>query len=124
MEIISDQLKRLFSPDQISAPIDVSHETIYNHIYADKARGGELWCYLRCQEKHCKRYRNRLNRRGQIIGRRAISEQPSHFEARFQIEPWKGDALMGRTISTLFWASLSVKRATPFGPRPIARRQT
>lgn len=92
---VSDQLKRQFSPEQISASIDVSHETIYRHIYTDKARGGELWRHLRCQKKRRKRYGSGRERRGQIIGRRAISERPSDVEARLQVGHWEGDTLMG-----------------------------
>jgi IS30 family transposase len=92
---ISDQLEKQLSPEQISASIDVSHETIYRHIYADKARGGALWRHLRCQKKRRKRYGSGRDRRGQIIGRRAISERPSHVEARLQVGHWEGDTLMG-----------------------------
>lgn len=92
---VSDQLKRQFSPEQISASIAVSHETIYRHVYADKALGGDLWRNLRCQKKRRKRYGSGRDRRGQIIDRRGISDRPSHVEARLQVGHWEGDTLMG-----------------------------
>jgi len=42
-------LESQWSPEQIAAEVPVSHETIYRHIYADKAFGGTLYRNLRCQ---------------------------------------------------------------------------
>ena len=36
---ISEQL----SPEQVAAELPISHETLYQHIYAGKAGGGALW---------------------------------------------------------------------------------
>ena len=90
-------LKRQWSPEQIAAEVPMSHETIYRHIYADKAFGGPLYRNLRCQRKRRKRYASGRNRRGQIIGRRAISERPVHIEERRQIGHWEGDTLIGKS---------------------------
>jgi len=86
-----------WSPEQIAAEVPVSHETIYRHIYADKAFGGTLYRNLRCQRKRRKRYAGGRTRRGQIIGRRAISERPVHIEERRQIGHWEGDTLIGKS---------------------------
>jgi IS30 family transposase len=75
--------------------MDVSHETIYRHIYADKASGGDLWRHLRCQKKRRKRYGAGHDRRGQIVGRRPISERPTHIDARRQVGHWEGDTVIG-----------------------------
>jgi IS30 family transposase len=32
-----------WSPEQIAARLPISHETLYQHVYADKAQGGVLW---------------------------------------------------------------------------------
>jgi IS30 family transposase len=51
-----------WSPQQISGRllreegIHVSHEDIYQYIYADKRQGGDLHKHLRCQKKRRKRY--------------------------------------------------------------------
>ena len=55
-----------WSPEQIASHLPISHETIYQKIYADKAQGGHLWRSLRCQKKRRKRYASGHDRRGQI----------------------------------------------------------
>lgn len=37
-----------WSPEQIASKLPISHETIYQKIYADKAMGGHFWHSLRC----------------------------------------------------------------------------
>ena len=49
-ERIAEQL----SPEQVAAELPISHETFYQHIYADKAAGGALGKNLRCQKKRKK----------------------------------------------------------------------
>ena len=88
-------VKRQLSPEQVAALVPISHETLYRHIYADKALGGDLWRHLRCQKKRRKRYGGGRSRRGQIIDRRSISERPAIVEKRRQVGHWEGDTLMG-----------------------------
>jgi IS30 family transposase len=60
-----EQLLELdFSPEQISGflkrheYVRISHESIYRQIWADKAKGGQLYRHLRRgPKKHRKRYR-------------------------------------------------------------------
>jgi len=89
-------LEDQWSPEQISAEVPISPETIYRHVYADKALGGDLYQHLRCQKRRRKRYAGGRDRRGQIIGRRAISERPAYIEERRQIGHWEGDTLIGK----------------------------
>ena len=84
-----------WSPVQIADIVGISHETIYRHVYADKAAGGSLYQQLRCQKKRKKRYASGRDRRGQIIGRRPISERPAHIETRSQVGHWEGDTVIG-----------------------------
>lgn len=91
VEYLQDQ----WSPVQIANQMGISHETIYRHVYADKAAGGTLYQQLRCQKKRKKRYASGRDRRGQIVGRRPISERPAHIEARSQIGHWEGDTVIG-----------------------------
>ena len=93
---VKNYLKVQWSPEQIAAEVPISHETIYRHIYADKALGGVLYRQLRCQKKRRKRYAGGRDRRGQIIGRRPISERPAHIEERRQIGHWEGDTVIGK----------------------------
>ena len=85
-----------YSPEQIASQIRISHETIYRRIYLDRSQGGELYRHLRCQKKRRKRYAGGRDRRGQIIGRRPISERPSHIDARMRVGHWEGDTVIGR----------------------------
>jgi IS30 family transposase len=93
---VEDYLKKQWSPEQIASEVPISHETIYRHIYANKAMGGELYKSLRCQRKRRKRYAGGRERRGQILGRRSIVERPRHIEERRQIGHWEGDTLIGK----------------------------
>lgn len=84
-----------WSPEQIAGKLPVSHETLYLHVYADKAKGGNLWKNLRCQKQKRKRYAGGLDRRGQIPNRRPLSERPVHVDDRKQVGHWEGDTVIG-----------------------------
>ena len=84
-----------WSPVQVSGGLPVSHEALYQRIYADKASGGSLWKHLRCQKKRRKRYASGRDRRGQIVGRRPISQRPAFIESRQRIGHWEGDTVIG-----------------------------
>ena len=84
-----------WSPEQIADKLAISHESVYLHVYADKAAGGDLHQNLRSQKPRRKRYLQGHDRRGQIPNRRPISERPSHIEARRQVGHWEGDTVVG-----------------------------
>ena len=96
---VNDQAQLLlqlqWSPEQIASQLPISHETVYQHVYADKAQGGTLWKNLRCQKQKRKRYAGGLERRGQIPNRRPLSERPLHIEARKQVGHWECDTVIG-----------------------------
>ena len=96
---VNDQAQLLlqlqWSPEQIASNLPISHETIYQHVYADKAQGGTLWKNLRCQKQKRKRYAGGRDRRGQIPNRRPLSERPLHIEARRQVGHWECDTVIG-----------------------------
>lgn len=84
------------SPEQIAGLIDISHETIYLHIYRDKQAGGCLHLSLRSQKPYKKRCSgsNRC-RRGHIPNQRRIAERPAHIEDRAQVGHWEFDTIVG-----------------------------
>ena len=85
-----------WSPEQIAARLPISHETLYRHVYADKAQGGVLWKSLRCQKQKRKRYAGGRDRRGQIPHRRPpLSDRPVHIELRKQVGHWECDTVIG-----------------------------
>ena len=88
-------LKLQWSPDHIAGKLPVSHETLYQHVYSDKARGGTLWKNLRCQKQKRKRYAGGRDRRGQIPHRRPLSDRPVHIELRKQVGHWECDTVIG-----------------------------
>lgn len=90
-----------WSPEQISGRLleegrqPVSHEWIYQHIYADKRAGGILHTHLRCRKKRRKRYGS-YDRRGQIPDRVSIEKRPDVVEQRRRIGDWEGDTIIGK----------------------------
>ena len=88
-------LRVQWSPEQIASQLPISHETVYQHVYADKSQGGMLWKNLRCQKQKRKRYAGGRDRRGQIPNRRPLSERPWHIEARKQVGHWECDTVIG-----------------------------
>lgn len=88
-------LKLQWSPEQIAGKLPVSHETLYRHVYSDKAGGGTLWKNLRCQKQKRKRYAGGRDRRGQIPHRRPLSDRPVHIELRKQVGHWECDTVIG-----------------------------
>ena len=92
---VSFYLGLQWSPEQIASKLEVSHESVYLHVYANKAAGGQLHKNLRSQKPRRKRYLSGRDRRGQIPNRRPISERPEHIEQRRQVGHWEGDTVIG-----------------------------
>lgn len=53
IELINSKIEEAWSPEQISGwlkeekSVDISYETIYQHVWSDKQSGGHLFKYLR-----------------------------------------------------------------------------
>jgi transposase, IS30 family len=100
-ELVERLLGERFSPEQIAGwlrrlgILQISHETIYIHIWRDKGRGGALWRNLRQPLKRRKRYAT-TERRGRVDGKRHISERPAAVERRRQLGHWEMDTVLGR----------------------------
>jgi IS30 family transposase len=98
--LVDEKLCEKWSPEQISGrlkknSIRISHERIYQDVYADRCAGGTLWKHLRCQKKRCKRAGGR-DRRGRIPNRRKIKERPTIVEERTRRGDWEGDLILGK----------------------------
>jgi len=100
-QVVEEKLQLDWSPEQISGwllkwkNIQISHEWIYQYVYADYRSGGELYKHLRSQKKHRKRLRGR-DRRGQLPDRRMIDERPEVVEERSRIGDWEVDTIIGK----------------------------
>lgn len=99
----STYLSQYYSPEQINGRLKVlgwtdvpSIETIYQHIYADKAQGGTSHRYLRSQKIYRKRGYKANDRRGQIANRKDISERPVIIEQRQRLGDYEGDTVVGK----------------------------
>lgn len=94
-------LRHQWSPEQISGrlalerQVRISHERIYQYIYADKAEGGTLYRHLRCQKQRRKRYGS-YSRRGQIPHRVLIDQRPPVVAQKARLGDWEADTLIGR----------------------------
>lgn len=95
-------IRQDMSPEQASqrlaleGGLQISHESIYLHIYADKRRGGDLCWHLRCQKPRRKRYASGQERRGTIKNRIGIDERPVIVEQKSRIGDWEGDTVIGK----------------------------
>lgn len=99
---VTAYLRLYLSPQQISGrlrlerSLSVSAESIYRHAYQDKARGGDLVKYLRCQKSRRKRYASGQERRGTLKGRTSIDARPGVVDKRKRIGDWEGDTVVGK----------------------------
>jgi IS30 family transposase len=98
--LVEEKIGADWSPEQISGRLQkegiaISHEHIYQYIYADKRAGGTLWTHLRCQKKRRKRY-GKYDRRGKIPNRKSIEERPQIVEQRTRFGDWEVDLMLGK----------------------------
>lgn len=99
---VEEQLARKLSPEQIVGVARregremVSHERIYQHVWADKKQGGTLHTHLRTRGK---RYRKRgaaKDSRGVIVGRIDIDQRPAIVESRKRLGDLEMDTIIGK----------------------------
>ena len=98
--VVATQLAQTWSPEQIAGHLkangeaSVSHESIYQHIYADKRAGGTLHRTLRCQRMRKKRYGGR-ERRGTIPNQVSIEQRPAVVDRLERFGDWEADTVIG-----------------------------
>jgi transposase, IS30 family len=99
--IVNRLLRKDWSPEQIAGrlrkegALSISHETIYVHVWNDKAAGGGLYKHLRCASKKRRKRHNSYDSRGRLAGKRHISERPAEIETRRSIGHWEIDTVVG-----------------------------
>ena len=99
--LVDSLLQEDWSPEQVAGALaltgelSISHETIYRHVWTNRANGGTLHYHLRCaQKKRRKRY-GRYDSRGRLAGKRHVTERPRFVEKRRSIGHWEIDTVMG-----------------------------
>jgi IS30 family transposase len=94
-------IRKEWSPEKIVGRLEIeqgvhiSHEWIYQYIYADKRSGGDLYRYLRCQKERRKHYGS-YDRRGVIPDQVSIDKRPAIVDARRRFGDWEGDTVIGK----------------------------
>ena len=90
-----------WSPEKIAGRLglegrlQISHETIYRHIWMDKRRGGCLHRRLRgATKQRRKRYRS-YDSRGRLAGKRPIEDRPAAADNRSRVGHWEADTMLG-----------------------------
>lgn len=95
-------IRQDLSPEQaanrleLEGGLQISHEAIYRHIYADKRNGGGLYRHLRSQKPRRKRYASGQERRGTIKNRVSIDERPVIVAEKTRLGDWEGDTVIGK----------------------------
>ena len=90
------------SPEQVrgrlyaEAAMSISCESVYQHIYRNKAGGGDLVGHLRCQKTRRKRYASGRERRGVLKNRIGIEQRPAIVDSRSRLGDWEGDTVIGK----------------------------
>ena len=100
---IEDKLYLMWSPEQISGwmllelKISISHEAIYQHVWTNKAEGGDLYKYLRRRARKYKaRGSNGKTRSGQIKNRISIDDRPAVVDEKSRVGDWEIDTVIGK----------------------------
>lgn len=100
-EVEDKLVHQQWSPEQISGRRTadglerVSHERIYQHIYADQASGGTLYTHLRCRKKKRKRYGS-YSKRGSWSGIKRIDQRPDAANQKTRLGDWELDTIIGK----------------------------
>ena len=100
-EQVEKYLRMDMSPEQVSGrlkkqdDIAISPEWIYQYIYKNKRRGGDLHEHLRCQKPYRKRTGS-YDRRGRIPNATSIEKRPKIVAERTRLGDWEVDLIIGK----------------------------
>lgn len=99
---VEKEIRKKLSPEQVVGRFRlegvpcVSHETIYRHIWQDKARGGNLHIHLRNKGKHYRKRGDARDKRGVIPNRTDIDARPRIVEERSRFGDFEADTIIGK----------------------------
>ena len=95
-------IRQELSPAQAAAyiakelGISIHHETIYQMVLADKARGGDLYKHLRIMSKPYRKRYGSYDNRGRIRNRKSIDDRPAVVDRKSRLGDWEGDTIIGK----------------------------
>lgn len=98
---VKQRLQLYHSPEQISGRLEyeglepLSHETIYQMVYANHQGLGEYQRYLRQGQQKRRRRKGLYQKRGTIPGRVGIEHRPAIADAKSEIGHWESDTVIG-----------------------------
>ncbi len=103
IELINHYICQDFSPEQVSGhlarkhALNISHETIYKHLWSDKRSGGTLYKHLRHSNRRYRKRYGSKERRGRMKGRVSIDLRPAIVDAKSRIGDWEIDTITGKS---------------------------
>jgi transposase, IS30 family len=101
IEQIKQRLELYHSPEQVCGRMkhegleSVSHETVYQMIYANHQGLGEYRQYLRQGQKKRRRRKGIYQKRGSIPGCVGIEHRPAVADLKTEIGHWESDTVIG-----------------------------
>lgn len=100
--LVNEQIRFDLSPEQVSGRLKeqhgilLSHERIYQHIWADRRNGGDLYTHLRQAHKKRRKTYGSKDKRGQICNRVSIDQRPDIVDKKSRIGDWEIDTVIGQ----------------------------
>lgn len=100
LSLVEEKLFEKWSPEQISGvlrsnDIEISHESIYRHIWKNKKAGGNLYTHLRRRGKKYNHRSTKTAGRGCIPNRIDIQQRPEIVGKKSRLGDWEGDTIIG-----------------------------
>jgi transposase, IS30 family len=128
IEEVKQRLEHYHSPEQLSGRIKregldtVSHETIYQMIYANHQGLGPYQQYLRQGQKKRGRRKGVNSKRGGIPGRIGIEHRPAIADLKTEIGHWESDTVIG--VNHIGAIVTHVDKASKFLLAGLAKNKT
>jgi transposase, IS30 family len=128
LEQVKQSLEQYHSPEQVSGRMKregldaVSHETIYQMIYANHQGLASYRQYLRQGQKKRRRRKGVNSKRGGIPGRIGIEHRPAIADLKTEIGHWESDTVIG--VSHMGAIVTHVDKASKFLLAGLAQNKT
>lgn len=124
-DLSPQQIKGIAEKENINC---VSHERIYQHIWADKKKGGVLHEHLRTKGKRYRKRGNKKDRRGIIPNRIDIDQRPAIVEEKQRFGDLEIDTVIGKdhlgalvTINDRRTGLVKIKKVASKEAEPVAK---